>query len=66
MGNRDFQYKLSGQIELDEGFFSTETKPENKDKPRKWGRIFQKKTKVLVMAESRKAEGEQSEKGKPL
>jgi len=32
MGRRDDQYKLSGQIELDEGFFSTPVSSENKDK----------------------------------
>lgn len=65
MGKRDSQYMLSGQIELDEGFFSTEVKPEDRDKPRKRGRGSQKKTKVLVMAESKKVEGERSKKGKP-
>jgi len=52
MGNRDSQYNLSGIIELDEGFFSTEVSENEKNKPLKRGRGSQKKTKVLVMAES--------------
>lgn len=65
MGKRDEQYILSGQIELDEGFFSTEVKPEEKNKPLKRGRGSQKMTKVLVMAESKEVEGEITKKGKP-
>ena len=65
MGKRDSQYELSGQIELDEGFFSTEVQTENKGKPLKQGRGSQKKTKVLVMAESKEVEGEVTKKGKP-
>jgi DNA-directed RNA polymerase subunit RPC12/RpoP len=52
MGKRDGEYILAGRIELDEGFFSTETKEEDKNKPLKRGRGSQKKSKVLVMAES--------------
>lgn len=65
MGKRDGQYELSGQIELDEGFFATEIKQEDKDKPLKRGRGSQKKTKVLVMAESKEVEGKVTKKGKP-
>lgn len=65
MGNRDGNYQLDGQIELDEGFFSTITPQEKKDKPLKRGRGSQKKTTVLVMAESRDVDGELSKKGKP-
>ena len=65
MGKRDAQYTLSGVIELDEGFFSTETPGDEKDKPLKRGRGSQKKSKVLVMAESRPVEGETTRKGKP-
>ena len=65
MGKRDGQYSLSGQIELDEGFFSTEVKPQDKDKPRKRGRGSQKATKVLVMAESKDVEEKPAKKGKP-
>lgn len=52
MGDRDENYELSGVIELDEGFFSTEIPDDEKHKPLKRGRGSQKKTKVLVMAES--------------
>jgi hypothetical protein len=65
MGNRDGQYTLSGAIELDEGFFSTEISEENKNKPLKRGRGSQKKSKVLVMAESKEVEGKTTKKGKP-
>lgn len=52
MGKRDGEYILAGSIELDEGYFSTEIPKEEKDKPLKRGRGSQKKSKVLVMAES--------------
>ena len=65
MGQRDEQYQLSGSIELDEGFFSTEITDQEKDKPLKRGRGSQKKTKVLVMAESKAIEGETNKNGKP-
>ncbi len=51
MGKRDARYTVSGMVELDDGFFSTETPESEKDKPLKRGRGSQKKTKVLVMAE---------------
>jgi DNA-directed RNA polymerase subunit RPC12/RpoP len=38
MGERDDLYELSGVIELDEGFFSTEIDDEEKGKPLKRGR----------------------------
>jgi hypothetical protein len=57
MGKRDSEYSLKDVIELDEGFFSTATDEEDKDKPLKRGRGSQKKTKVLVMAESLPVEG---------
>jgi len=65
MGKRDSRYTLSGEIELDEGFFSTEILTEEKDKPLKRGRGSQKKTKVLVMAESKEVKGKTTKKGKP-
>jgi len=65
MGERDGQYTLSGVIELDEGFFSTETEDDQKDKPVKRGRGSQKKSKVLVMAESHPVDGKTTKKGKP-
>jgi hypothetical protein len=54
MGKRDGEYILAGQIELDDGFFATETPKEQKNESLKRGRGSQKKTKVLVMAESEK------------
>jgi hypothetical protein len=54
MGNRDDEYTLDGELELDDGFFSTETQKEEKQDKLKRGRGSQKKTKVLVMAESTK------------
>lgn len=56
MGKRDEEYILAGRIELDEGYFSTEIKTEEKDKPLKRGRGSQRKSKVLVMAESEMVE----------
>ena len=52
MGKRDGEYVLAGRMELDEVYFSTETPKEEKNKPLKRGRGSQKKSKVLVMAES--------------
>jgi len=52
MGKRDNKYQLSGQMELDDAFFSSEIPKDQKDKPLKRGRGSQSKTKVLVMAES--------------
>lgn len=54
MGKRDRLYKLFDQVKLDEGFFSTEAPEEEKDCPIKRGRGSQKKTAVLIMAESSK------------
>lgn len=64
MGKRDEKYSLSGVIELDEGFFSTETQDEDKDKPLKRGRGSQKKSNVLVMAESQPSDKKKTKKGK--
>ena len=52
MGKRDNEYQLTGQMELDDAYLSTEIPQEQKDKPLKRGRGSQSKTKVLVMAES--------------
>lgn len=52
MGARDGEYVLAGRIELDEGYFTTERSDIEKHKPLKRGRGSQRKTKVLVMAES--------------
>lgn len=56
MGKRDNEYILAGSIELDDGFFSTEIPEAKKQEPLKRGRGSQKKTKVLVMAESTEVE----------
>ena len=63
MGKRDEQYQLSGIIELDEGFFTTEISEEEKKKPLKRGRGSQRKSKVLVMAESAPVEDNRQTKG---
>ena len=52
MGKRDDLYSLTGQLELDDGFFTTPVPRDEKEKPLKRGRGSQRKTKVLVMAES--------------
>ena len=65
MGTRDAEYLLSGIIELDEGFFSTVKSEEEKDKPLKRGCGSQKKSKVLVVAESMPVKGKATGKGKP-
>src|SRR5215510_10672378 len=64
MGKRDERYSLCGVLELDEGFFSTGTVDDQKDKPLKRGRGSQKKSKVLVMAESEPVTGKSGIKGK--
>lgn len=56
MGIRDAQYKLSDEIELDEGFFETVSITRDKQKPLKRGRGSQKQTIVLVTAESKTVE----------
>ncbi len=56
MGKRDEQYILAGSIELDDGFFTIKIPFEHKDEPLKRGRGSQRKSKVLVMAESEKVE----------
>lgn len=56
MGQRDKLYKLDGEIELDDAFFTTEIPLEKKSEKLKRGRGSQKKTKVLVSAESRTVE----------
>jgi len=52
MGKRDGEYVLAGRIELDEGYFTAEIPEKEKDNPLKRGRGSQRKSKVLVMAES--------------
>lgn len=60
MGKRDERYTLKNMVELDEGFFTTEVPEDEKGKPLKKGRGSQRKTKVLVMAET--VEGNPMEK----
>lgn len=60
MGKREAEYKVCGMVELDDGFFSTETPDSEKGKPIKRGHGSQKKTKVLVLAET--AEGSPEKK----
>ena len=65
MGMRDSCYLLGDVVEIDEGFFSTLTNEEFKNQPLKRGSGSQKKSKVLVMAESVPAEdGTTTKKGK--
>ena len=52
MGKRDDRYTLKGCIEHDEGFFSTEMPMEQKNEKLKAGAGSQRKSKVLVIAES--------------
>ena len=52
MGKRDDKYTLKGCIELDEGFFSTEIPKEKKNEKLKAGAGSQRKSKVMVIAES--------------
>lgn len=56
MGKRDGRYTLLGNVEVDEGFFSTEIPKDEKGETLKAGAGSQAKTKVLVMAESTDAE----------
>jgi hypothetical protein len=51
MGQRDNIYMLDGMIEMDEGYFGTDTSKRDKQKLKR-GRGSQKKSNVAVMAES--------------
>lgn len=51
MGKRDSLYELEGMVEVDEGYFTTETSKKDKQKLKR-GRGSQKQTPVSVMAES--------------
>lgn len=52
MGKRDEKYKLCGDMEMDEGFFTIDMPEDDKGNRLKRGRGSQKKCAVLVMAES--------------
>lgn len=56
MGKRDDRYTLKGCVELDGGFFSTETPNDKKNEKLKAGVGSQRKSKVMVIAESTPAE----------
>jgi len=55
MGKRDDEYTLTGNIELDEGFFTTEIPENQKDEKLKAGAGSQRKAKVVVMAETKES-----------
>jgi hypothetical protein len=63
MGKRDDIYDLFGEIELDNAFITTLIAEEEKEKPLKRGAGSQNKTKVIVMAESKRVENPKA--GKP-
>lgn len=56
MGRRDSLYLLTGEVEVDEGFFETLVPEDQKSRKRKRGRGSQKQTMAMVFAESRKVE----------
>lgn len=56
MGLRDDKYKLSEEIELDEGFFESVSAASKEAKNKKRGKGSEKQTKVLVTAMSKKAD----------
>lgn len=56
MGKRDDKYTLKGCIELDGGFFSTEIPNDKKNEKLKAGVGSQRKSKVMVIAESTPSE----------
>jgi len=65
MGKRDDKYTLKGCIELDEGFFTTEVPEDKKHEKLKAGAGSQRKSKVMVIAESTPAEKEPKKGQKP-
>lgn len=65
IGKRDDKYTLKGCIELYEGFFSTEIPKEKKNEKLKAGAGSQRKSKVMVIAESTPAEKEAKKGQKP-
>ena len=56
MGKRDNEYSLQEEIELDNAFITTLVPDDQKDEPLKRGVGSQKKSKVVVMTESKFAE----------
>jgi hypothetical protein len=55
MGKRDNQYNICGNIEFDEGFFTTEIPEDQKEEKLKAGAGSQRQTKVAVMAETKES-----------
>lgn len=65
MGMRDDLYSLSGSIELDEAFFTSENSDvAKKNEKLKAGSGSQRKSKVLVMIESASIDNGEKKKGK--
>ena len=64
MGKRDQEYLLHDAVEVDEGFFTTELPEYEKYSKLKAGAGSQRKTKVLVMAESKPVTEEDKSKRK--
>lgn len=62
MGMRDAKYKLSEEVELDDGFFKTIMAQRDKSEPLKRGRGSQQQTKVLVSIESKDAKDDYNPK----
>lgn len=62
MGKRDNEYQLKEEIEFDDAFFTAERTAQDKETPLKRGRGSQKKTKVLIMAESKPVDNPKSGK----
>ena len=62
MGLRDDNYKLKGEVELDEGFFETVSITRDKDVPLKRGKGSQRQTTVLVSVESKPVTDEERSK----
>jgi hypothetical protein len=64
MGLRDATYKLSGEFELDEGYFSIKSNLSEGEKLKR-GIGSQNKAKVLVMVESQDVEEDKGKKNRP-
>ena len=64
MGLRDAKYKLSGEFELDEGYFSINSNLSEEEKIKR-GIESQNKAKVLVMVESQDVEEDKQKKNRP-
>ena len=56
MGLWDGEYKIDGEVEVDEGFFETVDVDRADNSEGKWVRGSEKQSKVMVMAESKKVD----------